>query len=282
MQTQTKEVESKFSKHSLPELSSAAYHGHLYEVQRLLIAHSDNYQIVVQDALKQGIEPKPWDEYFKDYVNKQDNFGRTALMYACMRGRAGIASNLLKAGADVHPKDMHGRTPLAHCISVECVKLLVEAGANINAEDGQGRTILDQYAFLDEIDEPVEPKKSLAEIKKEFQRYMCTLIEKIDFLISKGALSKKSKDLTGFSEKVRSQHETSFETYLSVYHKAPSTMEEQDQTIRSDVYESSATEGLTVFSSPQTSSSSSSSSSASPLIEEEEPAQGTSAARSGW
>ena len=45
-------------------------------------------------------------------VNEADDYGSTALMYACVENRMQIAAMLLEAGANVNKANMYGYTPL--------------------------------------------------------------------------------------------------------------------------------------------------------------------------
>jgi len=72
-------------------------------------------------------------------INIQDSVGRTALLWACLRGDARSAQWLLTRGADPNIADRDiGRTPLmaaCSCVSLACIKMLLEYGADINARN---------------------------------------------------------------------------------------------------------------------------------------------------
>jgi uncharacterized protein len=57
-------------------------------------------------------KPEPPDILF-DFVNRPDNVGRTALMYAAMTGNVGALGSLLNAGAILHQVDKNGSTALS-------------------------------------------------------------------------------------------------------------------------------------------------------------------------
>ncbi len=67
-----------------------------------LVEHSNN-----KDTFKFLVEQMP-----ADHINKQDQFGRTALYWACARANEGAVKVLLDAGANVHLTDGRGMSPL--------------------------------------------------------------------------------------------------------------------------------------------------------------------------
>jgi ankyrin repeat protein len=80
-------------------------------------------------------------------VNAQDQWGRTALGYACSTGRTTqeIVDTLLAAGADPNIADHEGVTPLysaANVKSAEVVQALLRAGADPNHASPRGATAL--------------------------------------------------------------------------------------------------------------------------------------------
>jgi ankyrin repeat protein len=75
----------------------------------------------------------------------QDYFGHTALRYACLGGNAGIASQLLEAGASPDVINYEGETALhtaARKGHVECVRALCSHGARIDIVNSEGETPL--------------------------------------------------------------------------------------------------------------------------------------------
>ncbi len=84
-------------------------------------------------------------------VNAQDQWGRTALRYACSTGRTTqeIVDALLAAGADPNIADHEGGTPLysaANVKSAEVVQALLRAGADPNHTDQWGHAPLSAAA----------------------------------------------------------------------------------------------------------------------------------------
>jgi ankyrin repeat protein len=81
-------------------------------------------------------------------VNK-GAFGRTPVEHAVMLNTVGfnkvkpeILKILVKSGADLEPRDSHGRTPLHHAEDPEIARILLDGGANVNAADKYGNTAL--------------------------------------------------------------------------------------------------------------------------------------------
>jgi ankyrin repeat protein len=75
----------------------------------------------------------------------RDNYGYTALHYACWYNCVEVAKLLLTAGADINTRDSYGHTALDLACLYNCVeiaKLLISSGANINAKDSDGETAL--------------------------------------------------------------------------------------------------------------------------------------------
>ena len=78
-------------------------------------------------------------------VNKQDNFGRTALIYLSINNNTEIAKLLLNAGADIDKQDNFGYTPLMYAAkndNVEFIKLLINFGVDLNKQNNTGYTAL--------------------------------------------------------------------------------------------------------------------------------------------
>lgn len=99
----------------------AADRGNLYEVKRLIRTGTN--------------------------INKQDNFGVTALMRAVVKGNGQVVKELLDAGADVHIKDLGGATALhlaTRSGNNTITEMLLKYGANPNATDTQGYSPLER------------------------------------------------------------------------------------------------------------------------------------------
>ncbi|KAI0217995.1 hypothetical protein LSAT2_030277, partial [Lamellibrachia satsuma] len=84
------------------------------------------------------------------YVNTQDDMGRTALHYACIKGRARAVRRCLKEDLiDVNGSDSDGNTPLMHaCMSGHpdivdmLLEVLVKFGIDMDARNVMGYTPL--------------------------------------------------------------------------------------------------------------------------------------------
>ncbi len=73
----------------------------------------------------------------------QDEAGRTALHFACDRGRTAIARLLIEKGAHINELDEDGLTPLhyaATCEHPDIVRILLSLGADVNIKDIDGNT----------------------------------------------------------------------------------------------------------------------------------------------
>lgn len=65
----------------------------------------------------------------------------TKLLLASDKDDVEAVRELLANGADINAKDIHGRTALLLCNSLELTKILIEAGSDVNATDRMGRTV---------------------------------------------------------------------------------------------------------------------------------------------
>jgi ankyrin repeat protein len=78
-------------------------------------------------------------------INKQDNTGVTALMWACMKGYEPIVTALIRAGASVNHQHYSGMTPIMWAYgNLPIINALIHSGADLNIQnnlDG-GSTIL--------------------------------------------------------------------------------------------------------------------------------------------
>ncbi|GKT83833.1 NACHT and ankyrin domain-containing protein [Colletotrichum tofieldiae] len=78
-------------------------------------------------------------------IHTQDKYGRTALIWASLRGYEAVAQLLIEKGADIHTQDKDGQTALlwASQNRHEAVaELLIEKGADIHTQEKYGRTAL--------------------------------------------------------------------------------------------------------------------------------------------
>lgn len=81
------------------------------------------------------------------HVDKQDEDGKTALMWAALdRDRPEFLQKLIDAKADLNIQDNDGYTALIHTVVVwnyvGSLEKLIEAKADLNIQDGDGRTAL--------------------------------------------------------------------------------------------------------------------------------------------
>lgn len=82
-------------------------------------------------------------EALMDKLDLRNSYGKTPLEMACVLGKDGILSELIKRGADVNLHTSNGYTPLhiAACWgSRPCLEILVENGANLGARNTHGET----------------------------------------------------------------------------------------------------------------------------------------------
>ena len=72
-------------------------------------------------------------------INSTDAQGKTALMWAAVRGDLGLVSRLLDCGADPNRQDVHGQTAL-HGARAGCIEKLLLAKAFVNTKSKAGQT----------------------------------------------------------------------------------------------------------------------------------------------
>ncbi|DBA04763.1 TPA: hypothetical protein N0F65_004400 [Lagenidium giganteum] len=113
------------------------------------VAASDGNIDAVEQFLAVGVD-----------VNAKDEYGYTPLQAAVSYGHVELLRFLLDNGASVMMPDNDMETPLHHCETVECAKILLESGAELNARNAEGRTPLDS-AIEEEHDELVAYYESL-------------------------------------------------------------------------------------------------------------------------
>jgi len=78
-------------------------------------------------------------------VNIQDEYGVTALSFACIKGHFKVADILIKHGADVNLCNRNGSTPLHFAANeghTDLVKLLIENKVKVNADNKEQQTPL--------------------------------------------------------------------------------------------------------------------------------------------
>jgi|GEM_PF-6445195 ankyrin repeat protein len=103
------------------QLRSAAIHGDMHTVNRLLVAETNVN------------------------VDASDGNGFTALMWATMFGHSDVVTRLLQAGANINATNEAGQTALMRAIisqDTDLISLLLEAGANPHVIDHEGNTAL--------------------------------------------------------------------------------------------------------------------------------------------
>jgi ankyrin repeat protein len=74
-------------------------------------------------------------------LNAKDNYGRTLIYDAIVKGYKDIVKEFCIANADINNQDINGKTPLHFsCIygNLEITKLLIGYGANVNIRDKNG------------------------------------------------------------------------------------------------------------------------------------------------
>lgn len=110
-----------------------------------------DFEPQLRRALKHG-DPEEVRDIMRVYgltTTSKNRYGCTVLHYAAEEGSKDIVESLI-GQADIHSKDMEGRTPLYNAIRgdhVTIVKLLLKHGANLYTRDFLNKTPL-QYAEL--------------------------------------------------------------------------------------------------------------------------------------
>ncbi len=78
-------------------------------------------------------------------VNLPGRYEDTPLILACRRGEASVADELIKAGANIHHRNMDGTTALWACVvsdSFDLADQLLHGGIELNHVNGNGATTL--------------------------------------------------------------------------------------------------------------------------------------------
>ncbi|HSC01068.1 MAG TPA: ankyrin repeat domain-containing protein, partial [Burkholderiaceae bacterium] len=94
---------------------------------QLLVAARNNDLASVQRALADGAAP-----------NSRNRLGKTALLMACEKGQAPLASTMLRAGTDVNLASLEGVTPLmaaSYGGHAAIARELLRAGARTDGSD---------------------------------------------------------------------------------------------------------------------------------------------------
>lgn len=91
-------------------------------------------------------------------VNKQNNLGKTALMYALNSQNIEFITTLINKGADVNIKDSSNETALSYALKQNCpeniIITLIKANADLSLEDNSGETPL-SYALKNRLSENI-------------------------------------------------------------------------------------------------------------------------------
>ena len=107
---------------------------------------SELFELIRTGASTEAIKANLHEnKHNKDYVNLVDEYGTSALMYACGDGYTEAVKLLLEANADVNIANKFGDTALmCACLfnRIEIVKLLLEANADIDIIGEYGRSAL--------------------------------------------------------------------------------------------------------------------------------------------
>lgn len=90
--------------------------------------------------------PKPEaNPNFRDFINREDLDGSTALHLAVQTGRKEVSQVLIQYGADVNSKNKNHQTPV-YLSAVgghqDVLKMLICHGGDINARESQQKTPL--------------------------------------------------------------------------------------------------------------------------------------------
>lgn len=110
-----------------------------YDIENNINIVTDMIQLIIDN----GVDVNRQNEIIEE---TESSTNWTALMYATDSGDRKIAEVLIKNGANVNLKDMHGYTALMIAIgneNEEMVEFLIRNGANTNDKDSEGRKLLE-------------------------------------------------------------------------------------------------------------------------------------------
>jgi ankyrin repeat protein len=117
------------------------------------------------------------DKYGARIVEKKDDLGTTALMWAVICGQEGAAALLLSRGANIEAKDKGGRTSLMFAAQkghAGIVALLLGAGADVQKTSADFRRTAAFYAEMNGHTKIADMIKSWPEkrrrLREEFER----------------------------------------------------------------------------------------------------------------
>ena len=140
-------------------------------------------------------------------INNQYVQEKTLLIEAVRSNNMDTASELLKLGADIEKRDLHGRTAIFYSSSLEILKLLISHNAEMNIIDNNGVSLMNyfvenkppEYSYL-LIDSGLYSKKINVNLKDEKLGFL--LVEKdnkeiIDRIIRINPDIFQSKDKNG-------------------------------------------------------------------------------------
>ena len=96
---------------------------------------------ILQHVAEKAPDIRPFIQYFP--VDMTDEYGRTALWWAALRGQIANMRALLEAGANPNLSDHKGLTPLFVAANGTAVSLLYEFGAQLQAFDQEGTSLLE-------------------------------------------------------------------------------------------------------------------------------------------
>ncbi|KAK0113977.1 hypothetical protein ONS96_014824 [Cadophora gregata f. sp. sojae] len=99
-------------------------------------------QLMITEQVEGNVEEEI--ELTRNDIDHQDSLGKTALLWAILGGKTGIAKSLLSHGADVALPDLAGRSPLhaAAMFDSGSITLLLDAGASPHTRQKSGETPL--------------------------------------------------------------------------------------------------------------------------------------------